>query len=276
MNLTTSNNMLDEISYDDAIFSKNHIYRKMNNLNNTYDIYVLTRLDQRFVWEKTDNYNEVSLHYEVISFDNLRYVNDENHYITIYRILNNVATDLMIYDEGDLVWIKLNIHLDINNMNTSSLLDISTHINLINDFNDPYDIINDFEPLQGWDNLLERTEEDDIKDYIKDPDPDPVSDPDPDPDSVSYSYSVPDPEESIKEKDILPEPNKEMRMDPYNGEWYTKIEFLDYYGSDVEWNHQHPKKVLLREEYCKFANIFSYLNEKKYIFLFKQYEKTFQ
>ena len=55
MNL--NDKFLDDISYDQAIFTNTSIYRKMKNLKDNYDIYVLTRLDNRFVWSKTNNYH---------------------------------------------------------------------------------------------------------------------------------------------------------------------------------------------------------------------------
>jgi hypothetical protein len=265
MNLTTGfNNILDEITYDQAIFTKSRIYRKTNNLNNSYDIYVLARLDNRFVWEKTDTYSDIALHFETILFSELRYVRDDNNnYITIYKIYEDVATDLTIYNsKTKLVWTKLGIDLDINNINSYSLLDISTHINLIKEFKTPC-AFDDFEPLRGWDNLFERTEDIDIKDND---------------DFIYPDKDVKDVKDVKGMNDITLEieiPTEERRMDPYDGEWYTFNEFLEYYGSSVEWDHMSPKKVLLREEYYKFTNKFSDLSEKKYIFLFKQYEKTF-
>lgn len=69
---------------------------------------------------------------------------------------------------------------------------------------------------------------------------------------------------------------EEERIDPYTGGWYTESEFIHYYRGDTEWIHQEPNKVLLREEYLKFTNTFSYLGAKKFIFLFNQYERTFR
>jgi len=69
--------------------------------------------------------------------------------------------------------------------------------------------------------------------------------------------------------------NEEYRIDPYDGELYSKSEFLEYYGGETEWNHQSPKNILLREEYYKFTTTFEHLSDKKFIYLFKKYEKTF-
>ena len=60
MNFTNNfNNILDDIKYDQAIFTKSRIYRKMSNLVNTYDVYVLTTLNDKFVWSKTESYNDI-------------------------------------------------------------------------------------------------------------------------------------------------------------------------------------------------------------------------
>ena len=75
---------------------------------------------------------------------------------------------------------------------------------------------------------------------------------------------------------LLEDEFEEERIDPYTGEWYTESEFIDYYRGDTEWNHQAPNKIILREEYFKFANTFSYLGAKKFIFLFNKYEQTFR
>ena len=45
MNL--NNNTLDDISDDQAIFTNTLIYRKIKNLTNDYDIYVLTLLNNQ-------------------------------------------------------------------------------------------------------------------------------------------------------------------------------------------------------------------------------------
>ena len=77
--------------------------------------------------------------------------------------------------------------------------------------------------------------------------------------------------ESIPFEDIY----EEYRIDPYDNLWYTKSEFKKYYGRVTEWEHQDPKKVLLREEYYKFTNLYSDIDESKFFFLFKQFNTTF-
>ena len=49
---------------------------------------------------------------------------------------------------------------------------------------------------------------------------------------------VPPPSDGGKEE--------EHRMDDLNGRWYTKKEFVDYYGSKDYWKAMHPKKQLKR------------------------------
>ena len=75
----------------------------------------------------------------------------------------------------------------------------------------------------------------------------------------------------ISLKDIY----KEKRIDPYDGLWYTKLEFENYYGGLTEWEHQNPKKMLMREEIYNFTGIYADLSDKKFIFIFKEYAKTF-
>lgn len=265
MNLTQ--HKLDEISYKTAIIS-DKIYRKINNLDNTYSVYSLDFKNNGFIWEKIYNY-ALPEGYQCISFDNLVYhkgamqpgLYETNDCITIYMCpTDGVATKEMIY-KGDnlLVWNMFNRDMELDeSLGTDSLLNLPTHVDLIQESQnyseecqsgnyDNYDFLIDFEPLHGWDNLLERSS--DIGDIISD--------------------NIPD---NVAESDELDE---EYRIDPYDGELYSKSEFLEYYGGETEWNHQDPKNILLREEYYKFSDIFSHLSDKKFIYLFKKYEKTF-
>ena len=169
--MSLNNKFLDNISDDQAIFTNSLIYRKMKNLNNGYDIYALVRLDDRFVWSKTNNY-----HTNMVStseyFNDLRCVNENGKYLTIYRLYEGMATNLMIYNsENILVWNNLNIPMDINNIHTTSLLDIPSHIDLTkedechgNGCDEPFEM--NFEPLCGWPNLLKREPPDELS--IKD------------------------------------------------------------------------------------------------------------
>jgi hypothetical protein len=266
MNLT--NNILDDIKYDQAIFTKSRIYRKMSNLMNSYDVYVLTPLNDKFVWSKTESYNDIFISCNCIDFNDLRCVTENNQYLTIYKTYEDLATDLMIYNgKNNLVWDKLGINLDINNLITLSLLDLPNHINLMNE----NDILKDYEPFHGWGNLLERDPPDDM---VMENDMEMKNDNDIKIDD-NFNYPDMDDEESIKEELIVEIPYEEYRIDPYDGEWYSKDEFFEYYGSLIIWDHQEHKKVLKREEFYHFTNTFGYLDEKKFIFLFKQYEKTF-
>ena len=53
MNFTnTFNGNLDEISNEQVILSNKDIYRKINNLENSYDIFYLSLKNNNFVWEK--------------------------------------------------------------------------------------------------------------------------------------------------------------------------------------------------------------------------------
>ena len=256
MNLKNQFN-LDDISNDQAIFTQKYVYRKMNNLNNNYDIYVLKFLDNRYVWSKTNNYLDIFETNNILTenFNNLRCVNCENsEFVTIYRIYENIATDSIIYDGNtNFKWNKLNIPFEYHNINTTSLLNIPSHIDLTKEDDDDY--FTNFEPLHGWSDLLERNP----------------------PDEQTCDKPLNDNKEVYFDKELVLEiPNVEYRIDPYDNELYTKEEFLDYYGGLVEWDNQDPKLVLRREQYYHFTETFQHLSVEKFMFLFNKYEKTFQ
>ena len=50
------NNTLDEISFDQAIFS-DKIYRKICNLDDTYSVFCLEFKNNNFIWEKINNFH---------------------------------------------------------------------------------------------------------------------------------------------------------------------------------------------------------------------------
>tara|TARA_B100001115_G_C15797290_1_gene393828 strand:- start:230 stop:1000 length:771 start_codon:yes stop_codon:yes gene_type:complete len=256
MNLNNKFN-LDDISNDQAIFTKKYVYRKMNNLNNGYDIYVLQFLNNRFVWDKTNNYLDIyeTNNISTENFNNLCCINSENsRFLTIYKIYENIATDSIIYDGNtNFKWNKLNIPFEHLNINSTSLLSIPSHIDLTKEDDDDY--FTNFEPLHGWSDLLERNP----------------------PDETYCDKSFNDDKEVCFDKDLVLEiPNTEYRIDPYDNEWYTKEEFLDYYGGLTEWNNQDPKLVLRREQYYHFTERFQHLSAEKFMFLFEEYQKTFR
>ena len=279
---------LDQLPCDQAIFS-DKIYRKINNTDNTYSVYRLDFKNDGFVWGKIYNFMLPEGH-ECISFDNLVFhkgacrvgLEDSNGCITIYMChTDGVATKEMIY-KGDnlLVWNMFNPDIELDrSLDTDSLLNLPIHINLIAESRvdersvgecqvDNYDFIEDYEPLNGWDNLLERTS--DTEDNIL-LDNDLENDND-----IDDNFNYPDIEDSSGNiKDNVTKLDEEYRIDPYDGNLYSKTEFLEYYGGETEWKHQCPKNILLREEYYKFATTFGHLGNKKFIYLFKKYEKTF-
>jgi hypothetical protein len=278
------NKFLDNISDDQAIFTNNLIYRKMKNLNNGYDVYALVRLDNRFVWSKTNDY-----HINMVStseyFNDLRCVNENGKYLTIYRLYEGMATNLMIYNSDNiLVWNNLNIPMDINNIHTTSLLEIPSHIDLTkenecleNKYDEPFEM--GLEPLCGWDNLLKREPPDElsIKDDLNDEFYKDILDDEPIHRNDNFNYPDTDDEKSVCfDKELVLEiPPLEYRVDPYDNECYSKDEFLDYYGGLIEWNNQDPKLVLRREQYYHFAQTFKHVSERRFEYLFKKYEKTF-
>lgn len=278
MNL--KNKFLDNITYDQAIFTDNLIYRKIKNLNNGYDIYMLTRLDDRFVWEKTNDYN-MNHNVTTEEFNDLRCVNETGKYLTIYRLYEGMATNLMIYNsENMLVWNNLNIPMDINNIHTTSLLEIPSHIDLTKEdkclHDEPFEM--NFEPLCGWDNLLKREPPDDLiindnnDDFFKN-----ILDDEPLDRNDNFNYPDTDDEKSVCfDKELVVEiPQVEYRADPYDNEWYSKDEFIEYYGGLTEWNNQDPKLVLKRYQYYHFTQTFKHLSDRRFEYLFKKFEKTF-
>ena len=123
---------IENYSDDQAIFTDNFIYRKMKNLNNTFDIYVLTFLNNQFVWDKTNDCFYVDdIHNSNITtenFSDLRCIIKNNN-LTIYRTYENMITDYIeeINGSNDTrthSWNKLDIPIDINSFKTISLLDI--------------------------------------------------------------------------------------------------------------------------------------------------------
>lgn len=281
--MSLNNKFLDTISYDQAIFTNNLIYRKMKNLTNGYDIYALVRLDDRFVWSKTNDYHMDNMNHNITTeeFNDLRCVNENGKYLTIYRLYEGMATNLMIYNsENMVVWNNLNIPLDINNIHTTSLLEIPSHIDLTKEdecLNDePFDM--GFEPLCGWHNLLKREPPDDLiindnnDEFFKD-----ILDDEPLKRNDNFNYPDTDDEKSVCfDKDLVVEiPQVEYRSDPYDNEWYSKDEFLEYYGGLTEWTNQDPELVLRRYQYYKFSETFNRLSNRRFEFLFKKFEKTF-
>lgn len=282
-------NKLDEISYDQAIFS-NKIYRKISNADDTYSVFCLEFKNNHFIWEKINNF-QLSEAYECISFNNLVYVKENNNHITIYNTEGNLATKLMIYTGNNmLIWDILNIPFDINNLDTHSLLNFPTHVNLLNENlegcpsgeyqNDTFDLLDEFEPisfepLHGWDNLLERSSDTEEK-IVLDNDLD-------DNIEIKDNFVYPDDEQytdmkvSVEdnETDYAEGEDEEYRRDPYDGRLYNHREFVNYYGYEAEWDFMDHKKVLLREEYYKFTNTFCHLSDKKFMFLFNEFKSTY-
>ena len=278
MRLNHNFNSLDEISFDQAIFS-DKVYRKIRNLDESYYICELNFKNKNFVWEKVTNFR-LPQGYECVSFNNLVYVKENNSHITIYNIEGNYSTKLMIYTGNNtLIWDILNIPFDINNLNTYSLLTIPTHVNLIDEcHDDPYDIIDEFEPLHGWSNLLERS-----SDTEENPEEKIILDNDLENDlemNDNFVYPDVDDEDHPLEGCFVNEVSnhsqvEEYRLDPYDGRWYSYYDFIDYYGGENEWDFMEPKKFLMREEYYKFTNTFCHLSDKKFKFLFREFKKTY-
>lgn len=293
--------ILDEITFDQAIFS-NKLYRKISNLDNTYSVYSLNFKNNCFIWEKIPNF-KLSQGYECISFNNLVFAKENNSHITIYNTEGSLATKLMIYTGNNtLIWDILNIPIDINNLHTHSLLNLPTYVNLTDEYSneeppeecqmETYDLVDEFEPivtepvtseniqfepLHGWDNLLERssdTEEKIILDNDLENDIE-IKDNFVYPDDESHTDMNVKDDATDKDEYRDEDEGEEYRIDPYDGRLYTYKEFIDYYGGESEWKFMEPRKFLLREEYYKFTNTFCHLSDKKFMFLFEEFKKTY-
>jgi len=301
MNIYNGN--LDEISTEQVIVTDRDIYRKVGNINESYDLYMLSKLNNKFVWEKMYDNKDLNGS-QIENIDRLSYTientvlkDDEKYtFLTIYKVdEKNTLTHTATFDGSydiTLYWKNLSSELNIRLINkyvtSKGLKDIPTHIDLIKECSypsdypdpsfslDPYDIIDDFEPLQGWNNPIQVNDWTNVESHVRTNVESHVR--------TNVESHVPvnmefqknnDKEESLSESD-LEEKYEEERIDPFDGMWYTESDFIDYYGGRTEWDHQHPKKILLREEYYKFTNIHSNLEINKFIFLFKKYEKTFQ
>jgi hypothetical protein len=289
MNIYNGN--LDEISTEQVILTGRNIYRKLSNINESYDLYMLAHLDTHFVWSKV---------YENLTLNGSEILNMDRFSYTIENTFNNVTKELISFltiykaDEKETLtqttifngsydipfyWNDLSSELNIRLLNkytiSKSLKDLPTHIDLTRECSDddnecPND---EYDPLQGWNNIAIN---DVINDWCTLDDEEKKKEEEEEEEGANDSIQGEEDIQSDDEEDIhLEDKYEEERVDPFNGKWYTESEFIDYYGGRVEWSHQEPKKILLREEYFKFTNMYSYLDTDKFIFLFKKYEKTF-
>ena len=279
--MNTYNGNLHEISTEQVILTDRDIYRKLSSINGTYDLYILAHLNNHFVWSKIQDFPNLTGS-EIMDMGRLSYTientilkeNETYSFLTIYKVdekntLTQTSTFNGSYDIP-LYWKDLSSELNIRLINkyvvSKSMKDLPTHIDLTTEYPDEdEDCPNgDYDPFEGWDDIVINDEWCDVKENhnIMDANEEVVQE-----EVVN--------EEVVNEEVNLEDKYEEERVDPFNGKWYTESEFIDYYGGTTEWLHQEPKKILLREEYCKFTNMYSYLDTDKFIFLFKKYEKTF-
>ena len=304
--MNTYNGNLNEISTEQVILTDRNIYRKLSNINGSYDLYMLAHLDTHFVWSK--NYDSPNLNgSEIMDMSRLSY--------TIENTFNNVTKELISFltiykaDEKETLtqttifngsydipfhWNDLSSELNIRLLNkyaiSKSLKDLPTHIDLTRECSDDEDDEDDegergdggdggecpndeYNPIRGWSDVNDQyavindwcTLDDDQADGDQ-ADGDQADD-----EADESNDNIQDEEEAVHLEDKY----EEERVEPFNGKWYTESEFINYYGGKIEWDHMEPKKILLREEYFRFTNNYSYLDTDKFIFLFKIYEKTF-
>jgi len=220
----------------------------------------------RFSYTIENTFNNVTK--ELISFLTI-YKVDEKKTLTQTTIFNG-SYEIPFY------WNDLSSELNIRLLNSyaisKSLKDLPTHIDLTRECSDDEgdegdECPNDkYDPILGWNNVA-------INDVV-------INDwctlDDEEVDDEEVDEVDDDEVDEVEENDIqLEDKYEEERVYPFNGKWNKESNFVTYYGGRVEWDHQEPKKILLREEYFKFTNMYSYLDTDKFIFLFKKYEKTF-
>jgi hypothetical protein len=287
-------NTLNNFSMNDIIFTENNIYKTQNGLNNIQELYILEYNYHKLNWEKC-NHDLSNIQVKLENSNDIYYL-ITNDYTYIYKIVkkndNYILNQVIEYNKNNYLTKLMNESMDISiDMNSQewSLIkkcsEINFHINLMNEDKDcienkyPYDILDD-EPLCGWENKFDI---DIIDDYniINDND------------SVNESLDTNLKEtletnletkltetldEDIKkdiDEDIKKDLVEEYRFDPYDNESYSKSEFLEYYGGLNEWNHQDQGKILLREQYYKFTDTFSYLDYDKFVYLFEKFSDIF-
>jgi len=288
--MNTYNGNLHEISTEQVILTDRDIYRKLSSINGSYDLYILAHLNNHFVWSKIQDFPNLTGS-EIMDMGRLSYTientvlkdNETYSFLTIYKVdekntLTQTATFNGSYDIP-LYWKDLSSELNIRLINkyvvSKSMKDLPTHIDLTREYSDEDCPNGDYDPFEGWDDLVINDEWCDVKEVsthnIMDTNEEVVNE-----EVVQEVVNEEVVQEVVQEEVVqLEDKYEEERVDPFNGEWYTESEFIDYYGGTTEWLHQEPKKILLREEYCKFTNMYSYLDTDKFIFLFKKYEKTF-
>jgi len=299
MNIYNGN--LDEISTEQVILTDRDIYRKLSSINGSYDLYLLEQLDTHFVWSKI--YDVPNLNgSEIMDMSRLSYTieNTFNNvikelvsFLTIYKVdENNTLTQTATFNgtyDIPLYWTDLSSEFNVRLINkyaiSKSLKDLPTHIDLTRECsddegdecpNDDYDHILGWDDLvinDAWCNLDNEANDNEVNDNIQD---DQLEEDDKLVEDDRLEEDDKLEEDDRLEEDVhLEDKYEEERVDPFDGEWYTEYEFINYYGGKIEWDHMEPKKILLREEYFKFTNYYSYLDTDKFIFLFKKYEKTF-
>jgi hypothetical protein len=288
---------MNEISTEQVVLTDKDIYRKLSNINETYDFYVLEQLNTNFVWSKV--YDNINLNgCEILNMDRLSYTlentilsdNENYSFLTIYKVdeKNTLTQTTTFNGEYDipLYWKDLSPELNIRLINkyviSKRIKDLPTHIDLTREYSDENEECpnDEYDPLQGWSDVVindvvindwctfdkvdEEVDEEEVDEEV-------------DEEEVTKEVTKEVDEEVDEEVycDVLEDKYEEERLDPYDSEWYTESEFINYYGGMTEWSHQEPKNILLREEYFKFANTFSHLSARKFIFLFNKYSQTF-
>jgi hypothetical protein len=170
--MNTYNGNLDEISIEQVIITDKDIYRKLSNINGSYDLYILYQLDNHFVWSKLHD-NITLIGSEIMDMNRLSYTientvikdNENYSFLTIYKVneKNNLTQTTTFNGSHDipLYWRNLSSELNIRLINkyvvSNSMKDLPTHIDLTREYSDDEDndCPNDeYDPIVGWDDLV--------------------------------------------------------------------------------------------------------------------------
>ena len=87
---------------------------------------------------------------------------------------------------------------------------------------------------------------------------------DEDPSWAEYELETPDEaSEDDDDDDDTHETDERMRQDDTDGEWYTKDQFYEYYGSDRIWEAMHPEKQMKRSMIERVFQTYGHLSRAK-------------
>ena len=229
----------------------NHVQLDIDHIiKNSYPLYYAPIKD--IYYEAIDNGTRFAIYTRYI--DNFFLIrNNSGHCIVPWSYVpnNNIDEVFNLQTNVGINFTKEDIWTNINSdggWESSSVMDEYNNdiMKLIHNINSDEENVNSHEEVVEEDEeVVEEDEEDDDVD----------EDEDEDDDEDDEDYVEEEEEEEEEEYDLKiaegkmvspPSEEEELRMDDRNGLWYTKHEFMDYYGSRAYWKSMHPKKQLKR------------------------------